>query len=208
MTPGGRIAAAIEVLSDMQQHHRPATEALRDWGRTHRFAGSGDRAAIGNLVFDALRHRASACWLMDDEITEVCGMGNQMLSAGSQYRFPDTIVALMRFKGGALAKNLTTLGPQRTQLHALELYGTKLTFVNDMPHGKLFRCDQPEDEEAMTVPYPAIEKGDLLPDFIAAIREGREPNVSARDVFRVMDVCLAAWESVEKGRTVPVSYLI
>lgn len=67
MTPGGRIAAAIEALSDMQQHHRPATEALRDWGRTHRFAGSGDRAAIGNLVFDALRHRASASWLMDDE---------------------------------------------------------------------------------------------------------------------------------------------
>ncbi len=67
MTPGGRIAAAIEVLTEMDSHHRPATEALRDWGRTHRFAGSGDRAAIGNLVFDALRHKASAQWMMDAE---------------------------------------------------------------------------------------------------------------------------------------------
>ncbi len=67
MTPGGRIAAAIEVLTEMDSHHRPATEALRDWGRTHRFAGSGDRAAIGNLVFDALRHKASAQWMMDEE---------------------------------------------------------------------------------------------------------------------------------------------
>lgn len=147
-------------------------------------------------------------WLMDEEITEVCGMGNQLLSAGSQYRYPDTIVTLMRFSGGALAKNLTTLGPQRPQLHALDIYGTKLTFVNDLPHGRLFHGDRPEDEEEMTVPYPAIEKGDLLPDFIAAIREGREPDVSARDVFRVMDVCLTVWESVEKQRTVPVSYLI
>ena len=147
-------------------------------------------------------------WLMNEEVKEICGMGNQILSAGSQYRYPDTIVTLMRFEGGALAKNLTTLGPQRTQLHALNVYGTRQTFVNDLPHGKLFHGEKPEDEQEMTVPYPAIEKGDLLPDFIGAIREGREPNVSARDVFRVMDVCLAAWESVEQGRTVPVSYMM
>ena len=33
--------------------------ALADWGKAHRFAGSGDRAAIGTLVYDALRRRAS-----------------------------------------------------------------------------------------------------------------------------------------------------
>lgn len=62
----GRIAAAIEVLSDMETRHRPAALALKDWGNNHRFAGSGDRAAIGNLVYDALRRRASHAFLMDD----------------------------------------------------------------------------------------------------------------------------------------------
>lgn len=75
MTPGGRIAAAIEVLTEMESHHRPATEALRDWGRTHRFAGSGDRAAIGNLVFDALRHKASAQWVLEDQTPRAAVMG-------------------------------------------------------------------------------------------------------------------------------------
>lgn len=60
----GRIAAAIEVLEAMAQTHRPASEALRDWGQTHRFAGSGDRAAIGNLVYDALRKKASHAYAM------------------------------------------------------------------------------------------------------------------------------------------------
>lgn len=55
----GRLAAAIEVLTDLETRKRPASEALRDWGTSHRFAGSGDRAAIGNLVYDALRRRAS-----------------------------------------------------------------------------------------------------------------------------------------------------
>ncbi|MCP1198402.1 RsmB/NOP family class I SAM-dependent RNA methyltransferase [Notoacmeibacter sp. MSK16QG-6] len=62
MRIGGRLAAAIEILEDMQTRHRPAAEALRDWGASHRFAGAGDRAAIGNIVYDGLRHRATSRW--------------------------------------------------------------------------------------------------------------------------------------------------
>jgi 16S rRNA (cytosine967-C5)-methyltransferase len=62
MRLGGRIAAAIEVLDDMGKRHRPASEALKDWGLSHRFAGSGDRAAIGNLVYDGLRRKLSLSW--------------------------------------------------------------------------------------------------------------------------------------------------
>jgi 16S rRNA (cytosine967-C5)-methyltransferase len=67
MTPGARASAAIEVLTDIAERKRPAAEALKDWGLAHRFAGSGDRAAIGNLVFDALRTRASSAYAMQDE---------------------------------------------------------------------------------------------------------------------------------------------
>jgi 16S rRNA (cytosine967-C5)-methyltransferase len=63
----GQIAAAIEVLADIETRHRPVSEALRDWGLSHRFAGAGDRATIGNLVYDALRKRASLAWRMGGE---------------------------------------------------------------------------------------------------------------------------------------------
>lgn len=36
-------------------------------GQTHRFAGSGDRAAIAGVVYDTLRRRASAAALMGSE---------------------------------------------------------------------------------------------------------------------------------------------
>ena len=48
----GRMAAAIEVLADVEAHRRPVAEALKAWGLANRFAGAGDRAAIGNLVYD------------------------------------------------------------------------------------------------------------------------------------------------------------
>jgi 16S rRNA (cytosine967-C5)-methyltransferase len=64
MTPGARLAAAIEIFGDVEETRRPAAGALKDWGLRHRFAGSGDRAAIAGLVYDALRRRASAAFLM------------------------------------------------------------------------------------------------------------------------------------------------
>lgn len=63
----GRIAAAIEVLADMEARKRPASEALKGWALDHRFAGAGDRAAIGNLVYDALRRRASHAHRMGED---------------------------------------------------------------------------------------------------------------------------------------------
>jgi len=67
MTPGARASAAIEILANIADRKRPAADALKDWGLAHRFAGSGDRAAIGNLVFDSLRRRASSAYAMGDD---------------------------------------------------------------------------------------------------------------------------------------------
>jgi 16S rRNA (cytosine967-C5)-methyltransferase len=62
MTPAARVAAAIEIL-DMIADGAPAEQVLTRWGRGNRFAGSKDRAAIRDHVFDVLRKRRSAAWL-------------------------------------------------------------------------------------------------------------------------------------------------
>lgn len=66
MRLGGRLQAAIEVLEDVLDRRTPVSLALRDWGKAHRFAGSKDRSAIGNYVLDALRHRSSLGFRMDN----------------------------------------------------------------------------------------------------------------------------------------------
>jgi 16S rRNA (cytosine967-C5)-methyltransferase len=79
MRPGGRASAAIEVLNEIQTRHRPAPDALRDWGKSHRFAGAGDRSAIGNLVFDALRRRASLSHQMGSDDPRALVLGAMRL---------------------------------------------------------------------------------------------------------------------------------
>lgn len=89
----GLIAAAAEVLADVETRHRPVGVALKDWGVSHRFAGSGDRAAIGNLVYDALRRRASIAWRMGGDTpwhlavgTAVCSWSNEPRALNEAFR--------------------------------------------------------------------------------------------------------------------------
>ena len=75
MRTSGRLAAAIEILADIETRRRPVADALKDWGLSHRFAGSRDRAAIGNIVYDALRWRLSSAWIMGDESPRALVLG-------------------------------------------------------------------------------------------------------------------------------------
>ncbi|WP_127104283.1 RsmB/NOP family class I SAM-dependent RNA methyltransferase [Pararhodobacter zhoushanensis] len=62
MTPAAREAAAIELL-DRWLAGLPVEQALTLWARASRFAGSGDREAVRDLVFQAVRRRRSAAAL-------------------------------------------------------------------------------------------------------------------------------------------------
>ena len=82
MRPPGRLSAAIEILDDILTRHRPTSAALADWGKAHRFAGAGDRSAIGNLVYDALRRRASCAFLMGSEEPRALALGALRMTWG------------------------------------------------------------------------------------------------------------------------------
>src|SRR5262245_37861206 len=82
MTPSARLSAAIEVLADIDERRRPAPEALKDWGSAHRFAGSGDRAAIAGLVYDALRRKSSSAFVMGEETPRAVLLGMLKLERG------------------------------------------------------------------------------------------------------------------------------
>ncbi|HET7409883.1 MAG TPA: RsmB/NOP family class I SAM-dependent RNA methyltransferase, partial [Paracoccaceae bacterium] len=63
MTPAARIAAAIEIIDAWGAGEEGLDRVLTRWGRAHRFAGSGDRHVIANLVYDAVRRMRSAAWV-------------------------------------------------------------------------------------------------------------------------------------------------
>ena len=127
MTPGARLSAAIEVLADIAARHRPAGESLKDWGLTHRFAGSGDRSAIAGLVYDALRRRASSAHVMGEETPRAVALGmlrlERKLDADRVARLAD---------GARFAPEPLT-GDERTRLAAADLAGAPPWVAGDYP---------------------------------------------------------------------------
>jgi 16S rRNA (cytosine967-C5)-methyltransferase len=79
---GARLTAAAEVLEAILTRHQPASTALADWGKAHRFAGSGDRAAIGTIVFDALRRKNSISAQMGADTPRALALGAGMRALG------------------------------------------------------------------------------------------------------------------------------
>lgn len=67
MRLSGRIAAAIEIVDALRARPRPISLTLKEWAAAHRFAGSKDRAAIGNLVYDVERQRLSLAYQSGSE---------------------------------------------------------------------------------------------------------------------------------------------
>jgi len=105
MRDGGRIAAAIEVLGDVERTRRPVQDALKDWGITHRFAGSKDRSAIGNLVFDVLRRRASLAAIMGSDSPRALALAAAVRLWGRGVESLETLFAEDKFAPPSLSED-------------------------------------------------------------------------------------------------------
>jgi 16S rRNA (cytosine967-C5)-methyltransferase len=127
MTPAARAAAAIEVLADIDARRRPAAEAMKDWGLSRRFAGSGDRAAISSLVYDALRRKSSSAWIMGEASPRA-----EILGALRQTRGLDVEGISKLFSGEGHAPPKLT-DAERTRLAAADLSGAPPHVVGDFP---------------------------------------------------------------------------
>ena len=62
MTPGAQVAAAIQLLDEIERGRAPADDIVGGYFRRHRFAGSSDRGAISAHIYAVLRHRAALDW--------------------------------------------------------------------------------------------------------------------------------------------------
>jgi len=62
VTPGARIAAAIDILSAIEGGERPADDIAADHFRRRRYIGAKDRVQISAHVYAVLRHRSALDW--------------------------------------------------------------------------------------------------------------------------------------------------
>lgn len=162
MTPGARLAAAIEVLTSIETLRRPAADALKEWGLSHRFAGSGDRAAIAGLVYDALRRRASSAYLMGTDTPRAILLG---MFKRERNLATDQIARLT--DGSRYAPEPLT-DDERSRLDAASLDGAPPHVLGDYPEwldphfAKAFGDERAEEGAALASRAPLDLRANLL----------------------------------------------
>ena len=127
MTPAARLSAAIEVFADVEARRRPAAQALKDWGLSHRFAGSGDRAAIAGLLYDALRRKVSSAWIMGVDTPRAILLGMLARERGLD------VEAISKLANGARFAPEPLSDDEHARLRAASLEGAPPHVLGDYP---------------------------------------------------------------------------
>jgi 16S rRNA (cytosine967-C5)-methyltransferase len=174
MTPAARLASAIEVFAAIENERRPAADALKAWGLTHRFAGSSDRAAIAGLVYDALRRRASSAFLMgaDTPRAILLGMLKRERGLGA-----DAIAELAN--GSQYAPEMLSAS-ERRRLDTGDISGAPPHIFGDYPEwlepyfSRAFADDRAEEGAALASRAPL----DLRANTLKAEREAARAMLS------------------------------
>jgi 16S rRNA (cytosine967-C5)-methyltransferase len=167
MTPAARLSAAIEVFADIEARRRPAAQALKDWGLSHRFAGSGDRAAIAGLVYDALRRKASSAWIMGAETPRAILLGMLARERGLD------VEAISALSNGARFAPEPLSDEEHARLRAKSLNGAPAHVLGDYPEwldaqlAATFGDDRAEEAAALASRAPL----DLRVNTLKATRE-------------------------------------
>ncbi len=208
MRLGGRLQAVVEVLGELEAGKRPTSDVLKDWGAAHRFAGAGDRAVVGNIVYDALRRKLSIGWRMDEDDARALAFGALLADGGMALEAIDVLLEGDKFAPVALEKSRRvawenrdiTLAPDHVQADVPQWCASSLQALFGsrwVEEARALATRPPVDlrvnslkatreqvlvalEKAGATPAPYLAQALRIPPIEAL---GRHPNVQGEQAF-------------------------
>ena len=107
-----------------------------------------------------------------------------------------------------MLKLTANFGCVHPHFHRVALHGTEASFVQELEGAHRVESRDPAVPRVpVTSAYSGCGKADLLVGFVRALLEGREPEVTEREVFDVLSVCFAVEASMNSAQPVRVDYL-
>lgn len=168
----------------------------------------------GGGLMDGAIHNASVFRYLLGEVREVTAM-----TANHAFReiapMEDTSVVSMRFESGSTGAILHNWVAQRERAHSeFVILGDEGTIEFDMYSPRFFvtrgkrRCEESLQSGTSNSPLPP-SRGFLeeTRHFLDCLRDNRDPLTSAEEQMGSLKVILAAYKSVEVGRTIGVADL-
>lgn len=171
-----------------------------EWVR-RRDSGRSAMLAAGCHAIDALR------WFAGDEVAEVAAFGN---NARGAYEFDPNVVAILKFRNGAIAKASAVFDCEMPYAFNVDLLGSEGSLRDNRLWSKKLL---PGQTDWATLPTVLPDSGDVehhpfdgeIDHLVECICENRESHANIADAYHTHAVCLAIDQSLaEGGRPVSV----
>lgn len=181
-----------------------------NYGRLHKIT-EGWRGKIDfySVVYGGAVHMVDLLlWLTGERVVDVAAFGNDIASRGKGFRYNDMVVSILKFESGLTGKVAANFGCVSPHFHALNIYGTRATFVNGLDYATLFESRDPaQTAKKITTPYPGIEEGNLIFSFVESILDRSPAEAPVDDIFKTMSVCFAIEKATHQSDSVKVKYI-
>ncbi len=167
----------------------------------------------GRLPFYSVTHGGGVhmidllLWLTGERPARVTALGGRLATRDTAFRHNDMVAALLEFPSGMIGKVSANFACVLPHGHAVALYGTDATFLQNALGAAVFRSRDPSAQpEPVTEAATSAGKGDLIPSFVRAILDGTPAEVECGDVLDGMAVSLAIERSVRERKAVTIDY--
>lgn len=145
-------------------------------------------------------------WLTGARPVRLQAVGNRICTQGTAFHYHDFVTATATLSTGAIARFTANFGCVHRHQHVLRIYGTAGTFLYDDAGARLHNRRNPAIPPTYwpEAPLPAA-KGDLIPDVIEGIEQGRDWTADVQTCLDVITVCAACDEALlNQTQVVPV----
>jgi predicted dehydrogenase len=146
-------------------------------------------------------------WLIGQRPRTVTAVGNRISTEGTAFRYLDFAAATFVFDSGLVGRITANFGSVHPHQHVVRLFGTRATLIHDDCGVRLHESRDPavSPRRLELDPLPA-SKGELVPEFVAAILGGADTRGAAEHELDVISACVAADRSLLEGRGVEIEY--
>jgi hypothetical protein len=125
----------------------------------------------------------------------------------TEFRYNDFVSAAFRFSSNLIGRITANFGCVHRHQHVMRIFGTKATFIYDDSGARLHgSCDPSLEASVVTLPTLPKRKGDLIPQFVAAISNDLDLNGHTQSIFDGISICAACDEALKTNCEVEVHY--
>ncbi len=147
-------------------------------------------------------------WLTGERPAAATAVGNRLCTEGTAFKYNDFVATTLEFDSGLVARITANFGCVHRHQHVMRVFGTAATFLYDDAGARLHSSRDPQvpQERPPHAPLPSA-KGDLVPDFVAAIIDDKDDRAETQSFFDGISICIAADRAAVTGKKERIEYV-